>query len=150
MDCSKKCSCECNSNYICIALFISAIIAAAVGLLLGFAVISTAVATAVYVVLGLAILNFIILVAGLFSASISNTGTPLSRCLCCYAKSLLAGIIGTIISGIAILALPLTTITTALTVLISIGTFFAAFMTIQLIVFLLCIAVRLCFIRNAE
>lgn len=149
MDCSKKCSCECNSNYICIALFVSAVIAAAVGLLLGFEVISTAVATAVYVVLGLAILNFIILVAGLFSSA-NNSGTPLSRCLCCYAKSLLAGIIGTIVLGIAILALPLTTISTALIILISIGTFFAVFMTIQLIVFLLCIATRLCFLRSAE
>lgn len=135
------CNENCSSAWTILEVVISAVLAAAVGLLLANNLIP-GIVTALWIVFGLAVLNLIFLVAGLYTASIVRR-TPLRRCLFCGGGAFLAGIIGTIV--FALMALAITAFATSVWffVIVGIGTFFAVFMTIELIRLLSCLIYEL-------
>lgn len=135
------CSDNCGFAWTVIEVVISAVLAVAVGLLLANGLIPEIV-TAIWIVFGLAVLNLIFLVSGLYTASIFR-GMGLKKCLYCGGNSFLAGIIGTIV--LALIALAITTFITSVWffVIVGIGTFFAVFMTIELIRLLSCVIYEL-------
>ena len=132
MNCGENCS-----NNICIAVIISVVVGAIVGVLFAFGLIP-AITTAIWISFGLAVLNLIFLVAGLFTAALFKR-TLLARCLRCNGAVLLAGIIGTIVLSIALLSIVLVVTSIGIAALVAIGAFFTALMLVSLIYLLTCI-----------
>ena len=136
MNCGENC---CGN--LCIEVVISVVFGALVGVLFAFGFIP-AITTAIWIFFGLAVLNLIFLVAGVYTASVFRR-TPLAVCLCCGGAVFLAGIIGTIVLAVALLSIVLVTTSIGIAALVAIGAFFAALMLIALIDLLICILDRL-------
>lgn len=137
MNCGENC---CGN--ICLEVVISVVLAAVVGVLFAFGYIP-AITTAVWIAFGLAVLNLIFLVAGLFTASLFRR-TALARCLCCKGSIFLVGIIGTIVLSLAALSIVLLTTSVWIIILISIGAFFFALMLVELVSLLSCLICKMC------
>lgn len=136
---------DCCRSTICLEVVISVVLGAAVGVLYAFGFI-TALTTVVWILFGLAVLNLILLVAGLYTASIFRR-TPLARCLCCKGGIFLAGIIGTIVMALVLLSITII-ISDTVAALVALLVFFAALMGIESILFIKCLICELCPWRN--
>jgi len=132
MDCERRCQ-----HVSALEIVLSLVLAIGVAVLYYFGYIPF-ITTALWIIFGLAVLQLIFLVAGLYTASVFRR-TPLARCLYCRGKVYLAGIIGTIIMTLVCLAITLITTSILVDVLIGLVVFFAVLMTIELIVILSCI-----------
>ena len=137
MSCNSCCS---NTSNIWIEVLISLILGAAVGVLYAFGFV-TAVATGIWILLGLAVLNMIFLIAGLFTASIFRR-TPLSRCLICKGGIYLVGIIGTIVMALVLLSITIV-VSDLIAAFVALLVFFAALMGVESVLFLKCIICEL-------
>ena len=136
MRCNNCCGDPCST---CIEVVISIVLAAVVGVLFIYGLIPDIV-TGLWILFGLAVLNLVFLVTGLYTASIFRR-TPLARCLRCRGTIFLAGIIGTIFMTLVLLSITtlLPTLTILITILVSIGAFFAALMGVELVLFISCL-----------
>lgn len=124
--CNRDCGCL-------LAGVISVFAGIIIGVLYYFGFIANIV-TAVWVALGIAIFNLIFLIL------ISVFGDQKAlRCLCKYGECLLTGIIGTIITATAALAITLTTGSTLIAILIALVGFFAGFLILSLIYLIKCL-----------
>ena len=132
MDCDRRCQ-----EVSVLEIVLSILLAIGVAVLYYFALIPF-ITTALWIIFGLAVLELIFLVAGLFTASIFRR-TPLARCLYCRGAIYLAGIIGTIIMTLVCLSITLITTSILVDVLIGLVVFFAVLMTIELVTILCCI-----------
>ena len=135
-------SCE-NVGNTCLELFISLVLAVAVGVLFAYALIP-GIVTGIWIVFGLAVLNLILLIVGLYTASIFRRSS-LGRCLFCKGQIFLAGIIGTILLALVLLSIQTFIVPTSILIaaIVAIGAFFAALMGVELVVFLTCLIKRL-------
>ena len=144
MNCGCGCSCSysrCNCP-IFLDIFVSFIVAIAVGLLFYFGLIPTF-EIALWILLGLAGILLILYVLGTFAASF-NPQSALATCLCLYGQYLLVGVIGTIIALIAAFSADLVPLVVAPAILIGIVVLFAVLMIIELVRFFNCISCRYC------
>jgi hypothetical protein len=136
MSCDKKGFDACGS----IGLVVSIVFGALIGVLFNLGLIPFIVTT-VWIVFGLAVLALILLVWGVYLASVSPPGV-LRICVDRKGLCLLAGIIGTLIFSIVALSITLTT-TILITIIIAILAFFFALMLLAIIALLRCIIVNL-------
>ncbi len=95
---------------------------------------------AIWVALGIggAALIYILVLSAL--SSCGNLCCNLEKCLCRNIKCLLAGSLGTILSVLVLTAISLEITSTAVTVLVGIGTFFLIFLIASLVSFVKCLA----------
>jgi len=140
MNCGNKCG---FSACCCIGLLISVVFGAVVGVLFAFEYICF-IRIAAWIAFGFGVLTLVLLIFGLFSASV-NPPSALSRCLCKYTSCLLVGIIGTIITALAALVIVLNPACISVITLVAIGAFFFALMIIALIALIRCIICKMCF-----
>lgn len=92
--------------------------------------------------LGAAVLIYVI-ISGLINSS-NELKLSENNCFCRYARCLLFGSAGTILSAIAALSITLDIAVTAIVVLIGIGVFFFVFMISALISYIKCLITRSC------
>lgn len=122
------------------AILISIIIGIIIGVLYAFGYIP-GIRIAVWIAFGLGVLGLIILVTGIL-AGVSAKSKALMKCLQLNVYCLLAGIWGTILSGLAALSIVLNP-SILIAILIGIGGFFFSLMVIALILTTLCVVTEL-------
>lgn len=124
--CNRDCGCL-------LSVVISVFIGIIIGVLFFFAFIP-AITTVVWIAFGIAVFALALLL------TISAFGGPKAgKCVCANGGCLLAGIIGTIITAIAALAITLTTGVVLIAILIGLGGFFFSLLLISLIGFIDCL-----------
>ncbi|MBR2734888.1 MAG: hypothetical protein IKE05_01690 [Clostridia bacterium] len=92
--------------------------------------------------LGAAVLTYVI-ITGLINSS-NDIRSDSGSCFCRYAKCLLFGSVGTVLSALAALSITLDIAVTAIVVLIGIGVFFFVFMISALISYIKCLIRKSC------
>lgn len=131
-----------NDCWCLLAAVISLFIGVILGVVYYFGLLP-AIATPILILVILAAVFLITLVyVGAFASS------KIGRCICGNGNCLLGGIIGTIIFGIIALALELTTVTIARTVVVAIFGLFAALFITTVVIFVKCIIEANCRCRD--
>lgn len=131
-----------NDCWCLLAAVISLFIGVILGVVYYFGLLP-AIATPILILVILAAVFLITLVfVGAFA------GPKIGRCVCGNGNCLLGGIIGTIIFGIIALALELTTVTIARTIIVAIFGLFAALFITTLVIFVRCIIEANCRCRD--
>jgi hypothetical protein len=125
----------------CIAIFVSLVIGAIVGLLYAFGIISVN-TTSQWIILVLAFVLLFLVVLALLLAALS-VDSPLGDCIKRGAIFLLIGILGTIILALILTSISASTVITA--ILVGIEAVFITLMIFALISFVSCL---LCVIRT--
>lgn len=131
--CDRGCNCLVA---IIIAIFLGIILGA-----LAFTGTLTSIATLGWIAFGIAGVSLILL-----TLIAAFSGNRAGRCVCCYGKCLLAGIIGTLIAVFAGIAFTLTGI--ALAIVVGIGAIFAIFLLLSIIQFVICLIDNTCRCRE--
>jgi hypothetical protein len=122
-----------NQSNCCLAVAVSLIFGAVIGVLFAFDLVANMVVAA-WIVFGIGVLAFVLLFAGVFTSSVTMGGL-LPKCLRRNIGYLLAGIIGTIISAIVLLAIEIVA-TDLIAAFVAITAFFFAFMIAEFIIFI--------------
>lgn len=131
-----------NDCWCLLAAVISLFIGVILGVVYYFGLLP-AIATPILILVILAAVFLITLVyVGAFA------GSKIGRCICGNGNCLLSGIIGTIIFGIVALALELTAVTIARTVIVAIFGLFAALFITAVVIFVKCIIEANCRCRD--
>ena len=141
----ENCGCRKNGLTVCafVGIILSLIAGVAVGILFSFGLIPITL-NFITIALIMSVISLAVLIFSLYTANLAKGNNAFYRCICKFAKLLLAGSIGTFLATTISAIIGVTVITIVATIFVALSAFFFVLMITALIWLILCIIEHTC------